>query len=338
MSINDINIVVVGDLVVGNKVEVTALGGQPGRTISFLSSNSEIAKVLPYDKVFCPYNSKCYLYCVAEGSFTLDVIYDGCKKIYSMAVRPADDDDDDDGGGEDPSSRSLALNVDNLVLKVGEHYAIRAIVKPEGSVVTWSSSNSTIVTVVNGIVTGLSKGDATITACMDELRAKCYVKVSEIGIDEEEYRIGVGQRFTVPVDIYPCQLPIFWASDNPLVATVDCRGTITGVDFGDATITASVHTSTGTITSSVTIHVVEAFTPVTDLAGYDIDSIELYCTESELRLANTNVTIKVMPEGEKVPQLFYVRIDDNPYIFNYKLCAIREDVEKYLLRNSAKEE
>jgi hypothetical protein len=336
MNINDISVVVVGDLVVGNKAEVTALGGQPGHTISFLSSNSEIAKVLPYDKPFCPCNSKCYLYCVAEGSFTLDVIYGGCKKIYSFTVQP-EDDGDDSGGGDDDPGHSIALNVDSLVLKVGEHYAVKAITKPEGSVVTWSSSNSEIAAVVNGIVTGLSKGDATITACMDELRAKCHVKVCEIGIDEEEYRIGIGQKFKVPVDVYPCQFPICWASDNPAVATVDCHGAITGISLGDARITASVHTSTGTITSTVTIHVVEAFTPVNDLADYDINAIELYCTEAELRLANTKVTIKVMPEGEKVPQLFYVRIDDNPYIFNYKLCAIREDVEKYLLRNSAKE-
>lgn len=330
MTIKDISVVAVGDFIVGNKVEVTAIGGQPGHPISFLSSNSEIAKVLPYDKTFCPYNSKCYLYCVAEGQFDLDVIYDGCKKIYTFTVQPIDD-GSDDSGDEDPDHK-LALNTDSLVLKIGETYPIRAIVKPEGSVVTWISSNPTVATVVNGMVTGMSKGDATITASMDELRARCYVKVSEIGIGGDEYRIGVGQVFKVPVDIYPCQLPILWLSDDPAVASVDCHGNITGVSLGDATITASVHTSTGLITSSASIHVVETFTPVTDLEGYDINSIELYCTESELRLANTGVTIKVMPEGAKVPQLFYVRIDDNPYIFNYKLCAIREDVERYLLR------
>jgi hypothetical protein len=336
MSINDISITVVGDLVVGNKVEVTALGGQPGHTISFLSSDSTIAKVMPYDKTFCPYNSKCYLYCVAEGDFGLDVIYDGCKKIYSLSVQPASN-DDGEGGDTPESGPSLALNTDSLVLKVGEHYAIKALTKPEGGVVTWSSSNATVAPVVNGIVTGLSRGDATITACMDDLRARCYVKVREIGLGGEEYDIGVGQEFRIPVEIYPCQLPIYWISDNPAVATVDCRGFVTGMALGDAVITAEVHTSTGVVSSSVGIHVVEAFTPVTTLEGYDINSIELYCTEHELRLANTGVTIKEMPEGESVPKLFYVRADDNPYIFNYTLCAIREDIERYLLKGSVNE-
>lgn len=328
MDVRDINIVVEGDLKVGNTVVISATTIPVGVPVTFMSSDSATAKILPYDRETCPCVSKCYLQCLAACEFTLNVSAGSIKKRRTLVI------EDGSEGGDDPEpspDKSLALNVDSLVLKLGENYTIKAITQPEGAPVTWKSTNPMVVSVTNGIVNTLSKGAARITASFDELRAHCFVEVGDIDVGGR-HKIAVAQTYPIPVDIYPCNLPIYWKSDNPEVAKVNCRGEVTGVSIGEAVVSATVVTDTGPITNTTTIEVVEAFSPITDFTDEDLDRLCLYCTEQELRMDNRDVTIKDMPEGPNVPRMFYVRTDDNPYIFNYKPCAIREDVDRFLLR------
>lgn len=329
MDVRDINIVVEGDLKVGNTAVVSATTIPVGVPVTFMSSDSATARILPYDRETCPCVSKCYLQCLAACEFTLNVSAGSIKKRLELTIA-----EEGGGGGDDPEpspEKSLALNVDSLVLKLGETYTIKAITQPEGAPVTWKSTNPMVVSVTNGIANALSRGAARITASFDELRAHCFVEVGDIDVGGR-YKIAVAQTFAVPVDIYPCNLPIFWKSDNPEIAKVNCRGEVTGVSLGEAVVSATVVTDTGPITNTTIIEVVEAFTPITELTDGDLDRLCLYCTEQELRMDNRDVTIKEEPEGPDVPRLFYVRTDDNPHIFNYKPCAIREDVERFLLR------
>lgn len=328
MDVRDINIVVEGDLKVGNRAVVSATTIPVGVPVTFMSSDSATARILPYDRETCPCVSKCYLQCLAACEFTLNVSAGSIKKRLTFTIEAED-------GGEPASTptpdKSLSLNVDSLVLKLGETYTIKAITQPEGVPVTWKSTNPMVVSVTNGIANALSKGCARITASFDELRAHCFVEVGDIDVGGR-HKIAVAQTFAVPVDIYPCNLPIYWKSDNPDVAKVNCRGEVTGISLGEAVVSATVVTDTGPITNTTIIEVVEAFTPITDFTDEDLDRLGLYCTEQDLRMDNRDVTIKEMPEGPNVPRLFYVRTDDNPYIFNYKPCAIREDVDRFLLR------
>lgn len=328
MDVRDINIVVEGDLKVGNTVVISATTIPVGVPVTFMSSDSATARILPYDRETCPCVSKCYLQCLAACEFTLNVSAGSIKKRMTLVI------EDESEGGDDPEpspDKSLALNVDSLVLKLGENYTIKAITQPEGAPVTWKSTNPMVVSVTNGIVNALSKGAARITASFDELRAHCFVEVGDIDVGGR-HKIAVAQTYPIPVDIYPCNLPIYWKSGNPEVAKVNCRGEVTGVSLGEAVVSATVVTDTGPITNTTTIEVVEAFSPITDFTDEDLNRLCLYCTEQELRMDNRDVTIKVEPEGPNVPRMFYVRTDDNPYIFNYKPCAIREDVDRFLLR------
>lgn len=60
----------------------------------------------------------------------------------------------------------ITLNRSNITLEEGGQEAITAITTPSGNTVTWTSSDDTIATVENGVVTAVAEGTATITASM----------------------------------------------------------------------------------------------------------------------------------------------------------------------------
>jgi len=58
----------------------------------------------------------------------------------------------------------VVLNKSNATINVGGTVKLKATVTPAGTAVVWTSSAGTKASVVNGIVTGLDAGSATITA------------------------------------------------------------------------------------------------------------------------------------------------------------------------------
>ena len=79
---------------------------------------------------------------------------------------------------------SISLDPSALSLEVGEESTLTAIVSPNNATnknVTWSSSNTSIATVDNGVVTAKSVGSATITVKTEDgsKTATCNVTVTE---------------------------------------------------------------------------------------------------------------------------------------------------------------
>ena len=78
-----------------------------------------------------------------------------------------------------------------------------------------------------------------------------YVVTNEIALDKKSTRIRRGYTDTLKAIVeangktYDVAAPITWASDKESVATVK-DGVVTGVDYGTATITATLGTTTGT--------------------------------------------------------------------------------------------
>lgn len=77
---------------------------------------------------------------------------------------------------------SIALNKTSLALKVGESETLTATVYPSNATensVTWQSSDDSVVTVLNGTVTAIKAGSATVTATAGGKSATCEVTVTE---------------------------------------------------------------------------------------------------------------------------------------------------------------
>ena len=77
------------------------------------------------------------------------------------------------------SATSVILDLTELTLSPGETATLKATVLPEDSTdeVEWSSSDETVATVQDGVVTAVAEGEATITAKAGEKTATCKVVV-----------------------------------------------------------------------------------------------------------------------------------------------------------------
>lgn len=81
--------------------------------------------------------------------------------------------------GTAPSANySISLNRSSLSLTVGDKANLSATVSPTGAVVTWESSDESVVKVTNGNITAVKSGNATITATAAGKTATCVVTVA----------------------------------------------------------------------------------------------------------------------------------------------------------------
>ena len=141
----------------------------------------------------------------------------------------------------------------------GLSFTLTATVIPEGSyTVKWSSSNTDVATVKNGVVTAVGAGTATITATAGKYSATCEVTVLEIPVSNIALSTGSvslieGDSYTLTATISPdnaTDKSVTWSSSDTSVATVT-DGVVTAVDAGTVIITATVGDYSATCEVSV---------------------------------------------------------------------------------------
>ncbi|MBQ0068305.1 MAG: Ig domain-containing protein, partial [Bacteroidales bacterium] len=151
---------------------------------------------------------------------------------------------------------SISLDKTTATLTTGETTTLTATVLPGNATdksVTWTSSNTAVATVdVNGKVTAVASGTATITvktADGTNLTATCAVtvnalveKATSIALDLTQFKTTE----TALVQVYPTIEPasaatqdVKWTSSNEEIATVDVHGRIKALKAGKVTIKAT---------------------------------------------------------------------------------------------------
>ena len=133
-----------------------------------------------------------------------------------------------------------------------------------GRTVTWSSSNTSVaVADVNGKVTGVAPGSATITATSEGQSGTAAitvtnVPVASVTVSPASASVAQGQTTQLSAttkDVNGNTLSgrvVTWTSSSTSVATVNGSGLVTGVAAGSATITATSEGQSGTATVTVT--------------------------------------------------------------------------------------
>lgn len=194
---------------------------------------------------------------------------------------------------------SVSLDKSSVSLIVGQTRTLTATVKPSGTSVSWSSSDSGVAKVnSSGKITAVAAGTATITAKItsggDTATATCKVTVSKpsISVTASSSTIEFSQRDNgtckVTAKVSPDGDDITWSTSDSAVATVSGSGktaTVTARGAGSATITATYKVSGTTVTDSCTITVQRAASSlkVTDLwcpASGTVDSFRFQGTIS----------------------------------------------------------
>jgi uncharacterized protein YjdB len=190
---------------------------------------------------------------------------------------------------------AVTLDSTSLTLVEGDSQTLTATISPsnaENQKVLWSSSNASVATVREGVVTAVKAGTATITVKSDDggKTATCEVTVIANGIpvtgvtlDKTSYEMTVGDEFTLSATVTPDNATnknVSWSSSNSSVATVD-NGKVTAVKVGTATITVKTEDGGKTATCEIIVKSI----PV---EGVTLDKTSIEITEGEeIRLTAT---------------------------------------------------
>ncbi len=252
------------------------------KQVSWSSSNEEVATVL--NGVVTPV-------AVGTAAITVTTADGGHTAICTVTVAPV-------------AVTGVTLDKTELALNpASSPVALTATVLPENATnkqVSWSSSNEGVVTVLNGVVTVVGEGTATITVTTADgsKTATCAVTVTPVavtGVTLNEQTVSIlldsGETKTLTATVAPenaTNKQVSWSSSNEEVATV-LNGVVTPVTTGTATIT--VTTADGGHTATCTVTVVTDAIAVT---GVTLDKTELALNPASSPVA---LTATVLPEN-----------------------------------------
>ena len=162
---------------------------------------------------------------------------------------------------------SIGLDKTSLELEEGDTCRLIATVLPSNAddkTIIWTSDNTDVATVVDGLVTARAEGTATVTAKAGGFEAVCTVKVSKkaqskipvtsVTLNYTSYGLKAGENFTLSTIVLPANATdreVKWTSSNEQVAVV-VNGKVTAKVEGTATITATADGKSATCSVTVT--------------------------------------------------------------------------------------
>lgn len=213
---------------------------------------------------------------------------------------------------QEPTGIELDYTVRNMY--IGQVATITPYVLPETATsrdVTWTSSNSKIVTVSsNGMVTALSRGTAIVTAktVSGNYTATCAITVGDkvnvtgLTIDITNLDMIKGETATIVATVEPSnasEKTITWTSSNKKVATVNNTGLITAVSTGETVITAV--TKDGSYQRQCKVTVTQ---PITGLT-LSFDSLKIARGKSK------TIKATITPEDASVKNILWESSDES---------------------------
>ena len=166
------------------------------------------------------------------------------------------------GGNTQPTVVELtgiALTEHEITLEKGGNKVLEVKFTPENATnktLTWVSSNTSIVTVTDGIVVGVGAGTTEIIVKSGNFTDKCQVTVvisaTSVSLDQTELTLAPGETATLKATVLPEDSTdeVEWSSSDETIATVK-DGEVTAASEGEATITAKVGDKTATCSVKV---------------------------------------------------------------------------------------
>jgi len=163
----------------------------------------------------------------------------------------------------------VTLDANTLTLTVGDTQQLTATVTPSNATdknVTWSSSDTNVATVNNGLVTAVSAGSTTITVTLASCgyTASCIVTIIDttipvtgVNLYTSTTAMTVNKTLQLTATIIPANATnqrVTWSSSNETVAAVDGSGLVIAVAPGNADITVTTEDGRHTATCNVTVN------------------------------------------------------------------------------------
>lgn len=230
------------------------------KKVTWTSSNSEIASVDSQGNVLAKKaGSTTVTVKTVDGNFT-----DSCEVTVKAKKVPVT--------GVDILSNSISL-------EVGKTDTIPYAIYPSNcsdKKVNWTSSNDSIALVDDGVVTGVSVGDAIITITTNDggftdnitvTVVNPVIHVDSVSLDKNEADIEVNQHLQLNATVLPSDASdksVTWSSSNNAIAEVDSNGLVTAKAIGTCRI--NVTTNDLELSAFCDIRVIAQNIPVTGVS------------------------------------------------------------------------
>lgn len=184
---------------------------------------------------------------------------------------------------------SVYFSESALELQVGKTKEVNVTVLPENATnkeLIWSSSDNSVVSVNNGVITGLKEGKAVVTAKSVDgyksaslevivINKPATIHVESISLDKTELNMLTGDQTSLTATVLPdnaADKSLSWSSSDENIATVNKYGKVTAIKEGKVTITAT--SVDGGHTATCTVNVTTKVVPVTGISLNE-DSVAL---------------------------------------------------------------
>lgn len=146
---------------------------------------------------------------------------------------------------------SIELNPSELVLNLGETYQIKYTYIPSNAKVntaTWTSSDNSVASVKNGLVTAIGYGTSYIKLNADGIEQEVLVQVSSnnivdvetLKLTETSLTMKTNTTHQLKTTITPTDATntsLIWSSSDNTIATISSKGLIKTIKSGTTTIT-----------------------------------------------------------------------------------------------------
>lgn len=127
---------------------------------------------------------------------------------------------------------NAAVRMNYTSIKLGQGKSKQLLVKGTKAKIKWSSSNTKVVTVENGLITAQKGGKATITAKVGTKKLRCAVTV--VGLNKTMLTLSKKSTYTLKVKNGKNTT---WKTSDKTIVSVNSKGVIKAKNVGKAVIT-----------------------------------------------------------------------------------------------------
>lgn len=187
------------------------------------------------------------------------------------------------------NATGVSLSSSTLSIVDGDVVELAATVTPADATskyMAWTSSDTGVATVDNfGRVCAIEPGTAVITVTTDDggFTASCTVtvtpkRVTGVTLDQTAATVYETESITLTATVNPTDATdkaVVWSSSDEAIATVDQSGKVSGISYGDATITVTTVDGGHTASCVVSVELIVPTEPETldfwrasDRSGY----------------------------------------------------------------------
>ena len=206
--------------------------------------------------------------------------------------------------------QSIKFLKENLTLGRGEEFKLGYELYPADletvPTLKWSSSNSSVASVSNGVIRGVSSGTAIITAEHENVKATITVNVKNSVSSIKFYRdyatVRTNETIKLDYTFFPFDATnknVSFSSSNNSVAVVDDDGKVKGLKAGTTVIT--VESEDGKQTSSCNVTVLKSV----DQILTSVNTLELDIYES------VPVIATIYPKDASIQDVTWFSYNDN---------------------------